>query len=167
MSSAGSSEAAAKLAKAVAANKLKIDDNKLALPLCQLAKWRNISLPGKVFFVMFLVMFVVEIIAEMYYYYSNMNTFTANKANATFWVHYIMSANTAVIGFCFYMVLIHVLFYSGYRVMAWVMLFVPVVYYLATMINSRFVASLLYVVEGGSTKAWMTNMFNAVVAKAM
>jgi uncharacterized membrane protein YidH (DUF202 family) len=153
-------EAAAKLAKAVAANKLKIDDDKLALPLCQLAKWRNISMPGKVFFVLFLVMFVLELAVEGYFIYQNNDTIKANGATAAVWAQYVIGAIAAVIGFCFYMVVIHVMFYSGYRVLAWVILLVPVMYFFSTLVFSKYVKQFLNTTQCASTKAMAQSMLH-------
>lgn len=158
--STASLEASAKLAKAVAVNKLKIDDDKLALPMCQLAKWHNISLPGKVFFVLFLVMFVLELSVEGYYLYQHGDTIKANGATFAVWAQYVIGAIAAVIGFCFYMVVIHVMFYAGYRIMAWIVLFLPVVYFFSTLLFAKYVKQLLSTVQSTGTKAVAQGMMN-------
>lgn len=135
------------------------NQDKLALPATQLWKWKNISMPGKVFFVMFMILFVVELIVEAYIYFNNMESFTASGMVLGFWIRYILGAIFAVIAFGLYMIVIHVLYYTGFKVFAWFMIFVPLLYFVGTMISARFVASLLSTAKGEGTKSWLTNMF--------
>ncbi|MDD5753537.1 MAG: hypothetical protein PHN45_02125, partial [Methylococcales bacterium] len=124
-----------------------------------LLKWKNISMPGKVFFVMFLVMFIVELIAEAWIYFQNKDQFTAAGVTFGFWIRYIVGAIFAVVVFALYMVIIHVLFYTGYKIFAWVMIFVPVLYFVGTLVSARFVASLMSTAKGEAAKSWFTNLF--------
>lgn len=157
----------AKLAKSVAVMNAPIAGNKdgrsplqmLELPVTQLMHFKNISMPGKVFLVIFLIMFVVELIAEAYIFFKNKDTFSANNMTMGFWVRYILGAIFAVIVFVLYMIVIHVLFYSGYKLFVWFMVFVPLLYFVGTMISARFIASLMSTYKGEAAKGWLTSLF--------
>jgi len=149
----------AALTKAISPKDARTPEDMLALPVMQMLKWKNISLPGKVFFVMFVIMFVIEIIAEVYYYTESRQQFSASGMTFAFWMRFIIGAIIAVVMYGLYMIIIHVLYYSGYKIFAWFMIFVPLLYFVGTLVSARFFASLFTTAKGEVAKSWFTSMF--------
>jgi hypothetical protein len=128
----------AKTQAAIAKNTPIIQKNEpvLALPLIEGIKWKNISMPGKVFLVIFLIVLVIELIMEAVLYFRYKGQFSVNVVLG-FWVRYVLAAIVAILVGLMILIVINVLYYTGWKILAWIVMLVPFLMMLGTFFSYR------------------------------
>lgn len=131
----------------------------LGLPFTEMWKPKFISLPGKIFFVVFMILLIIELVVEMSIYNKNRAAFKSANMATSFWVRYFVAAALAVVSIMLYMLVIHVTWFAGYRYLAWFMLFVPFLYYIGVIFAARSAAAVLSAIKGDAAVAWFRQRF--------
>lgn len=147
----------------MAKNKVNVNADMLSMPLAELMSPKRITLPGKVFFVFFMIVFVLELVIEARFYFKNKDAYMRNHLAFGFWMRYAAAAALAIFALAVYMVIIHSLYWSGMRKMSWLMVLVPLLYFGGMAMHAKITQSITTMIKAEGARAWFQRNFVRVI----
>jgi hypothetical protein len=130
-----------------ALKKVNIHVDELAAPVMKQYSWGHMAGSAKFFFVVFVVLLVIEMILEAVIYFKNKDRFTTEMMWG-YWIRYVIAAVIAIIAGLVMFIVINTLAHAGWWKLAWLLVFMPFIAYLGAFFSYKFWSSLWSVLTG-------------------
>jgi hypothetical protein len=145
-----------------ALEKVNIHVDELAASFTKQYSWSHMSGAAKFFFIVFIVLLVIEMILEAVIFFKNQDKFDSNQSIG-YWIRYVIAATIAIVAGIIMFIIINVLSHAGWWKTAWLLVFLPAIAYIGAFFSYKFWTSLWSVITGKVAVQSMRSMWTPML----